>query len=113
MFRQSVLVAFREVQDALTATRLLAEQSAAQNRALVSARRAAQLAQTRYDAGYVTYFEVIDAQRTVLGLERAAAQLAAQRLNNGVALIKSLGGGWHREPATHVAARSPGQPSPS
>ena len=113
VFRQSVLVAFREVQDALTATRLLAEQSAAQNRALVSARRAAQLAQTRYDAGYVTYFEVIDAQRTVLGLERAAAQLAAQRLNNGVALIKSLGGGWHREPATHVAARSPGQPSPS
>ena len=98
-FRQRVLVAFREVQDALTATRILAVQSAAQDRALVSARRAAQLAQTRYDAGYVTYFEVIDAQRTVLALERASAQLAAQRLTNGVALIKSLGGGWHRESA--------------
>jgi hypothetical protein len=29
----------------------------------------------------------------------ASAQLSAQRLNNGVALIKSFGGGWHREPA--------------
>ena len=105
IFRQRVLVAFGEVQDALTATRLLAVQSAAQDRALVSARRAATLAQTRYDAGYVTYFEVIDAQRTVLAIERASAQLSAQRLNNGVALIKSLGGGWHREPAVLAYVR--------
>lgn len=93
-FRQRVLVAFREVQDALTATQLLAEQSAAQDRALASARRAAALAQTRYDAGFVSYLEVIDAQRTSLATERASAQLAAVRLNTGVALIKALGGGW-------------------
>ena len=95
LFRQQVLVAFREVQDALTATRLLAVQSAAQDRSLASARRAAELAQIRYDAGFVAYFEVIDAQRTSLAIERASAQLAAQRLNTGVALIKALGGGWH------------------
>jgi multidrug efflux system outer membrane protein len=94
VFRQRVLIAFREVEDALTATRLLAEQSAAQDRALVSARRAASLAQTRYDAGYVSYLEVIDAQRTSLATERASAQLAALRLNTGVSLIKALGGGW-------------------
>ena len=97
-FRQRVLMAFREVQDALTATRLLAEQSAAQDRALVSARRAASLAQTRYDAGYVSYLEVIDAQRTSLATERASAQLTALRLNTGVALIKALGGGWRSTP---------------
>jgi multidrug efflux system outer membrane protein len=94
-FRQRVLVAFREVQDALTATQLLAAQSAAQDRALASARRAATLAKARYDAGFVAYFEVIDAQRTALATERASVQLAAARLNNSVALIKSLGGGWH------------------
>lgn len=93
-FRQRVLVAFREVQDALTATQLLAEQSAAQDRALTSARRAVTLAQTRYDAGFVAYLEVIDAQRTALATERASVQLAALRLNTGVALIKALGGGW-------------------
>ncbi len=103
-FRQRVLVAFREVQDALTATRLLAEQSDAQDRALVAARRATALAQVRYDAGYVSQLEVIDAQRTALAIERASVQLAAQRLNTSVALIKSLGGGWHAAPAV-VAQR--------
>jgi outer membrane protein, multidrug efflux system len=94
IFRQRVLVAFREVQDALTATQFLAEQSAAQERALASARRAAVLAQTRYDSGFVAYLEVIDAQRTALAVERASVQLGALRLNTSVALIKALGGGW-------------------
>lgn len=94
-YRQQVLVAFREVQDALTGTELLAQQSAAQERASVSARRAAALAQTRYDAGFVSYLEVIDAQRTALATDRATAQLATQRLNTSVALVKALGGGWH------------------
>jgi multidrug efflux system outer membrane protein len=99
-FRQRVLVAFREVQDALTAARLLADQFAAQDCALVSARRAASLAQMRFDSGYVAYFEVIDAQRTALATERAAAQLAALRLNTSVALIKALGGGWSATPSS-------------
>lgn len=102
VFRQRVLIAFREVQDALTASRLLAEQAAAQDRALASARRAGDLARTRYDAGFVNYFEIIDAQRTVLATERASAQLTAQRLNTNVFLIKSLGGGWTADPKVAV-----------
>jgi multidrug efflux system outer membrane protein len=103
-YRQRVLVAFREVQDALTATQLLASQAEDQDRAVASARRAGNLAQTRYDAGYVNYFEVIDAQRTLLTSERAATQLGAQRLLTSVALIKSLGGGW-TNPAAVASAR--------
>lgn len=103
LFRQRVLVAFREVQDALTATQLLADQAAAQDRAVAAARRAGDLAQKRYDAGFVNYFEVIDAQRTVLANERAATQLGAQQLINSIALIKALGGGWER--GTALAAR--------
>lgn len=97
VFRQHVLVGFREVQDALTATQLLAEQAAAQERALAAARRATALAQTRYDAGYVSFLEVIDAQRTALATERTSVQLAILRLNTRVALIKALGGGWFAE----------------
>jgi multidrug efflux system outer membrane protein len=89
-----VLIAFREVQDALTAGRYLTEQSGAQERALSSAQRATVLAQRRYDAGYVSYLEVIDAQRTALSNQRASVQLTAQRLNTSIALIKALGGGW-------------------
>lgn len=98
-YRQRVLVAFREVQDALTASRLIEEQASAQQRALVAARRAVALAQVRYDAGYVAYLEVIDAQRTALAVERGATQLEGLRLTNNVSLIKALGGGWH-VPAT-------------
>jgi multidrug efflux system outer membrane protein len=104
-FRQRVLVAFREVQDALTATRLLAEQSSAQGRALAAARRSGELAQKRYDSGFVNLLEVIDAQRTVLTTERASAQLAAQRLNTSVALIKSVGGTWTPSPSTFAMVR--------
>ncbi len=104
LFRQRVLVAFRETQDALTATQLLAEQAATQERAVAAARRARELAQTRYDAGYVAYFEVLDAQRTLLAAERAATQLGAQRLVNSVGLVKALGGGWSREVA--IASRA-------
>ncbi len=95
-YRQRVLVAFREVQDALTATALLADQAKAEDRAVSSARRAEQLAQTRYEAGYVNYFEVLDAERTLLATERAATQVGARRLVNSVGLIKALGGGWSR-----------------
>jgi outer membrane protein, multidrug efflux system len=94
IYQQSVLVALREVQDALTTSRLLGDQAAAQARAVASARRGAELSQKRYDAGYVSYFEVVDAQRTALAVERADAQLAGQRWITHVALIKALGGGW-------------------
>jgi len=104
-YRQSLLVAFREVQDALTATRLLADQAAAQDRAAAAAERAAQLARTRYDAGYVSYLEVLDAQRTALSARRTSTQLTAQRLNTSVALIKALGGGWHTPPAGPALAQ--------
>ncbi|MDB6093098.1 MAG: efflux system, outer rane lipoprotein NodT family [Verrucomicrobia bacterium] len=93
-YRRDVLVAFREVQDALTASRLLGDQAAAQARAVVSARRGAELSAKRYSAGYVSYFEVVDAERTALEVERAEVRLAGQRWLTHIALIKALGGGW-------------------
>jgi multidrug efflux system outer membrane protein len=93
-YRQSVLVAFKEVQDALTATRLLADQSAAVDRTTQASRRASELARKRFDAGYVGYIDVIDSQRTELVAERAAAQVAGLRFVTTVQLIKALGGGW-------------------
>ena len=55
--------------------------------------------------GFVSYLEVIDAQRTSLATERSSAQLTAQRLNASVALIKALGGGWRTTPDSLLAAR--------
>ena len=96
-YRQQVLVAFGDVENSLSGIRHLADQSEAQHRAVTQARRAADLATQRYRSGIVSYIEVIDANRDALQAERAAAQLAGQRLITTIQLIKALGGGWNRE----------------
>jgi multidrug efflux system outer membrane protein len=93
-YRQSVLVAFKEVQDALTATRLLTEQSQAIRRSELAAQRASELARKRFDAGFTGYIDVIDSERTALVVSRAAAQIEGLRFVAAVSLIKALGGGW-------------------
>jgi multidrug efflux system outer membrane protein len=93
-YRQQVLVAFGDIENSLSGIHYLAEQSGAQQRAVANARRASDLAAERYRSGIVSYLEVVDANREVLSAERANAQLAGQRLNTSVQLIKALGGGW-------------------
>lgn len=94
-YRQQVLVAFGDVENSLAGIRYVADQAAAQQRAVSNSRRAADLAAERYRSGIVSYLEVVDANREALASERGNAQLAGQRLNITVQLIKALGGGWH------------------
>lgn len=94
VYRERVLIAFREVQDALTDSRLLLDQEEAQARAVASARRAAELSRIRYQAGLVSYLDVIQAERTALDARRGATQIAGRRWLSRVALIKALGGTW-------------------
>ncbi len=93
-YRQQVLVAFGEVENSLSGIRFLGEQAAAQNRAVESASRAAELATQRYKSGIVSYLEVVDANRAALVTQRARAQLAGERLIASIQLVKALGGGW-------------------
>jgi multidrug efflux system outer membrane protein len=94
-YRQQILVAFGDVENSLASIRHLADQASAQDRAVASSRRAAELAGERYRAGIVSYLEVVDANREALQAERGRAQLAGQRLNASVLLVKALGGGWN------------------
>lgn len=93
-YRQSVLVAFRDVEDALSGQRLLAEQSVKADAAAQAASRTMELTQKRYDEGDADYFEVVTAQRDALAAGRAAAQTRGQRFAMTIALIRALGGGW-------------------
>jgi multidrug efflux system outer membrane protein len=102
-YRQTVLAAFADVEDNLSAQILLADQSEAETAALQAARKQLDIADNRYRAGLVTYLEVAIAQNTALGIERTAVQLRGQQLVATVALVKSLGGGW-QDPV--AAARS-------
>lgn len=96
-YRQSVLVAFKEVEDSLADIVLRSEEAAAQNEAFESAARAAELAKARYDAGAASYLEFLDADRNSLLREQRLAQLRGQRFVATVRLIKALGGGWTGE----------------
>lgn len=93
-YRQSVLVAFREVEDNLAGLRILSEQAKEQAQSIASAQRASQLSSTRYRNGYVNYLEVIDAERSVLATRRSATQIDRERALATVALIRVLGGSW-------------------
>lgn len=93
-YRQTVLVAFREVEDSLADVRWLRRQGGALDSALAGAKRAQRISRSRYNAGAVDYLTVIDADRTVLQSQREANQVAGLRAAATVSLVRSLGGGW-------------------
>jgi outer membrane protein, multidrug efflux system len=93
-YRQRILVAFKEVQDALTGARLLSQQAVVQDQSRTSARKTADISNKRYRAGLVSYLEVVESERTALGAERESARITGQRLVSTIQLIKALGGGW-------------------
>ncbi|THF66927.1 efflux transporter outer membrane subunit [Pseudothauera nasutitermitis] len=97
-YRQTVLGAFREVEDGLASLRILGNQTQAQDEAVAAAERAARLSQLQYREGAASYFEVIDADRSVLQQRRVSVQLDGERARSTVALIRALGGGWDAEP---------------
>jgi multidrug efflux system outer membrane protein len=82
------------VENSLSDLRTLDAQAQANADALTSARRATTITDKRYRAGAITYFEVIDAQRSQLAIERLAVQIEGARREATVALIRALGGGW-------------------
>jgi multidrug efflux system outer membrane protein len=93
-YRQTVLNAVREVDDALAGVNLLAKQFEAQQRTATAARRTVELSQKRFDGGLVAFFDVVDAQRTAFDAERAAARVLGARHLAAIALVKAIGGSW-------------------
>ncbi|HWJ94348.1 MAG TPA: efflux transporter outer membrane subunit [Telluria sp.] len=94
-YRQTVLDAFADVENQLTATRVLAQQQDLRRQAAEAANLVEEQMLNRYKAGQVSYTEVVQAQVTALNARRALVQVQADRQNAAVALIQSLGGGWH------------------
>jgi len=93
-YRQTVLAGFQEVEDNLAALRILEEEAAVQDEVVRSARQALELTTNQYQAGVVSYLNVIVAQASLLASQRTEADILGRRLTASVALIKALGGGW-------------------
>ena len=96
-YERTIQTAFREVADALAGRRYLAEQVDAQRRATEAQRELAELARRRYEAGVVSYLEVLDAERNLFAAEQALLQIRRIEAANLIALYVALGGGLAAE----------------
>ncbi|MGE8548782.1 MAG: efflux transporter outer membrane subunit [Alcaligenes sp.] len=113
-YRQTVLTALKEVEDALSDLNGLGLEQASQARALAAARESLQLTRNQFDAGLVDYLSLAQTETTAFSAERQALDLESQRLRAAVKLLVALGGGWaapsgaeQAEPGTTASAGSP------
>jgi NodT family efflux transporter outer membrane factor (OMF) lipoprotein len=104
LYRQTVLVAFADVENQLAATRTLMQQQGLRREASNAADQVETQILNRYRAGQVNYTDVVTAQVTALTARRALVQVQADRQTTAVALIQSLGGGWSAVPAAPAPA---------
>ncbi|WP_431102988.1 efflux transporter outer membrane subunit [Roseateles noduli] len=93
-YEKSVLTAFSEVEDQLSTVTSTSQQQMELDAQRASTQEALRIAQNRFRAGYSTYLEVLDAQRTLFLTEQQAVQIRADILVANVNLFKALGGGW-------------------
>jgi NodT family efflux transporter outer membrane factor (OMF) lipoprotein len=93
-YRQTVLSAFQEVEDQLVASRILQSQLVLRQQAAQAANLVEQQVLNRYQAGQVSYTDVVTAQVTAANARRAVVQAQSDRQVAAVALIQAFGGDW-------------------
>jgi multidrug efflux system outer membrane protein len=93
-YENTVLLAFREVEDALKEIQTYKKQLSAVERKAIAAKNAAYLSRLRYDKGFSSFLEVLETERTLFSVELEYSELKQQFLNAYVKLYKALGGGW-------------------
>jgi len=96
-YEQTILTAFREVEDALVGVSTAREQAAAQERQVNALQSALRLANLRYKGGLANYLDVLIAQRSLFDAELSLAATRRLHLVSVVQLYKALGGGWSPE----------------
>lgn len=99
-YQQAILVAFKEVEDALVAVRTARQQIEAQEAQIAALRSALHLADLRYKGGISSYLEVLTARRLLFEAELSLAATRRLHLVSVVQLYKALGGGWNEKGAS-------------
>ena len=93
-YEKTVETAFSDAQNALVANRKTREQEVAQQEQVDALHRALKLAQLRYDNGYSSYLDVLDAERSLFSAELNLASARQAQLDAVVSVYQALGGGW-------------------
>jgi NodT family efflux transporter outer membrane factor (OMF) lipoprotein len=93
-YRQTVLTAFQQVEDNLSALRVLAEEAGIQDSAVAAAQESLRISTAQYEGGITSYLQVLTTQTIAQEDQRVAVDIQTRRMLASVALIQALGGGW-------------------
>ena len=93
-YEQTILYAFKDVEDALTSVKTLKEELEARKIYFEALDNAAHLSALRYDKGVTSYLEVLETERSAFEAELRLSQTEQKLQNSYVGLYKALGGGW-------------------
>ena len=110
-YRTTVLNAYRDAENALADLHGRATQADAQASAARSAQEVLDLTNDRYGKGAIDYFDVVDAERSLLSIQLGAAQTLDARYAATVALVRALGGGWDAASATGAPKNAANPPA--
>lgn len=93
-YDKTVLTAYREVADAITGRRAVADRLGDLRQALAASEDAYAIARKRYEGGLSTYLDVLTAEERLLQVRLAVAGLDARAFALDIALVRALGGGF-------------------
>ncbi len=96
-YQQTILTAFREVEDALVSTIKGREQLASQGRQVGALDDYARLSRLQYEGGTVSYLQVLDADRSLFSEQLSFVETQTQVLTSLVNVYRTMGGGWVNE----------------
>jgi NodT family efflux transporter outer membrane factor (OMF) lipoprotein len=96
-YRQDVLTAAEETENAMASYRAQHERHQKLTAALEASRRAVDLSQELYTRGLADFLSVLEAQRQQYAAEDELTRCDTQLVTQAVALYKALGGGWERQ----------------
>jgi multidrug efflux system outer membrane protein len=93
-YQQAIQTAFREVDDALVDQKRSRETLEAQGQQVGTLKQYARIARLRFDEGYTSYLEVLDAERSLFNAQLSYAQTQGTIFQSLVNIYKAMGGGW-------------------
>lgn len=93
-YQQTVLTAFKEVEDALTNIEQQAKQAESLQKAAQAAKKATEISKERYKNGLAIYLEVVENERLQLQAESNLVNVQGLQYVSTIQLIKALGGSW-------------------
>lgn len=102
-YRQTIQTAFKEVEDGLVGSSKGRDKIVAQEKQVTALRSYAKYSRMRYEGGYSSYLEVLDAERSLFNAELDYTRTQGDNFNRLIGLYKALGGGWNE--ADKLAAR--------